>query len=270
MWQDLVSLIVLDSVAALMPERIVASDYDPNTKGMGELAREMAQHLSKIASAAAQKECTVIFINQLRKKIGEKYGPTFDTPGGWALKFYASQRVLVNKINSKSGQVIQTNEDGIEEVVGHYARVTVTKNKRNEPFFDALEIPIYYREYFPDVAKTCYDLSRKLQVITTRRGALTWKDEKGDIVAQTEGESNMLQFIRGTEGEEGHEKHLAHCCVMATNTDKNRKRKIPVKCPTGIVKLAKQFIAAPAPAKGKSKKTPAKSVKSDADELDLD
>jgi len=259
-WTGAFSLIVIDSVAALIPERVAAVDFDPAKKGISELARDMSSQLPKISSACAEKECTVIFINQVRMKPGEMYGNPETTPGGKALKFYASQRIEVNKINGKNGQVTQTSEDGIEEIVGHYARVKVVKNRKNEPYFDRLEIPIYYREYFPDDAKKCYDLARKLQVISTRRGILTWKNPEGEIVAQTEGESNILEFIR-----EENEAFLAHCCVVAGEDKKNTAKKTPVKVPQGIYKLAGTYN--PDKAKPKPKK---KKLKSSDDELSLD
>ena len=236
-WTNAFSLVVVDSVAALMPERIVSENFDPLKKGISELAREMSQHLPKISSACAEKECTVIFINQVRMKPGEMYGDPLETPGGKALKFYASQRICVNKMG-RSALVTHTAEDGVEEIVGHYARVWIKKNRRNEPCFDQLELPIYYREYFPDEAKKCYDLARKLQVITTRRGILTWKNEDGEIVVQAEGESSILQFIRGVEDKAPKASYLAHCCVEMAQTDRNMKKKIPVKVPSGLIKLA--------------------------------
>lgn len=238
-WTGAFSLIVVDSVAALMPERIVSEDFDPGKKGISELARDMSSQLPKISSACAEKECTVIFINQVRMKPGEKYGDPFETPGGKALKFYASQRICVNKMGGRNAMVYQVLEDGTEEVVGHYARVWVKKNRRNEPFPDVLEIPIYYREYFPDDAKICYDLARKLQVIKTNRGMLTWKTLSGDIVAQAEGESNILRFIR--ESQESRIAYLAYCCVEMGDSEKNTKKKIPVKVPQGIKKLASEY-----------------------------
>ena len=223
-WTNAFSLIVVDSVAALMPERMVSEEYDPAKKGISELAREMSQHLPKISSACAEKECTVIFINQVRMKPMEMYGDGIETPGGKALKFYSNQRISLNKINGKGGMVTHTSEDGIEDIVGHYAKVVIKKNRRNEPCFDTLEIPIYYKEYFPDKAKTCYDLARKLQVITTRKGMLTWKDPDAKIVTQIEGESSMLHFIRGKE-DVSKEAFLAYCCLKASQTDKLTKKK---------------------------------------------
>lgn len=237
-WSNAFSLVVLDSIAALMPERVADKDYDPAKKGMSELAREMSQILPKISSACAEKECTLICINQVRIQPGVIYGNPETTPGGRALKFFAVQRISVKKIGGKGALVTQTDEDGIEETIGHYARVTVAKNKKNEPCYDPLEVPIYYREYFPDDAKRCYDLARKLQVIKTNRGILTWKDSFGGIVAQIEGESNMLQFIRGLNDNIPKEAYLAQSCVDAGASEKNTKKKISIKIPSSIASLA--------------------------------
>ena len=262
-WTGAFSLIVIDSVAALMPERVASEDFDPAKKGMSELARDMSSQLPKISSACAEKECTVIFINQVRMKPGEIYGNPETTPGGRALKYYASQRIEINKINGKNGQVTQTTEDGVEEIVGHYARVKVVKNRRNEPCFNPLEIPIYYREYFPDNAKKCYDLARKLQVITTRSGILTWKTLDGDIVAQAEGESNILQFIRGSESESNNTAKLAYSCVEMAKSEKNTKKKLPMKVPQGIQKIGSEYDPA------KDLKPKAKKTKKN-EQIDLD
>ena len=248
-WSAVFSLVVLDSVAALMPERIVANDYDPTSKGISELARAMSEQLPKIAAACAEKECTVIFINQVRMKPGDRYSP-YDTPGGRALKFYAAQRISVDKKFGQSALVMQQDADGIDEVVGHYARVKVVKNKRNQPYYDALEIPIYYKEYFPDIAKSCYDLARKLKVITTRRGMLTWKDD-GNAVCQVEGESDMLAFIRDSKMEP----HLAKCCVEMGQGERNMKLKKPILVPGNITKIAGEYDPDKPPKKPKSKPT---------------
>ena len=164
--------------------------------------------------------------------------------------------------SGQNGQVTQTTEDGIEEIVGHYARVKVVKNRRNEPCFDPLEIPIYYREYFPDNAKKCYDLARRLQVITTRRGVLTWKSLDGKVEAQVEGESNILQFIREVPYRVP---YLAHCCVKIGESEKNTKKKMPVKVPYGIKKLASGYDP---PAEVEAKKT--KKTKLNSGSIDLD
>ncbi len=249
-WSGVFSLIVVDSVAAFMSEQVAASDFDPNKKEMGAEARAMSRGLRRIVPACAEKECTVIFINQIRVKIGEVYGNPETTPGGRALKFYANQRISVHKSDSKKQLIYHKDEEGNDELAGHYARVRVVKNRKNKPYYDALEIPIYYKEYFPDNAKICYDLARKLQVIKTKNGILTWKHD-GSVVYSREGESEMLSFIRGQENKEPKEVFLAHCCIEAAESEKNKKKKVPVQVPSSIAKLAVSYSVQP---KKKSRK----------------
>lgn len=229
-------LIVLDSVAGLMPERILQDDFDPNKVGVSEVARSMAQMLGKIAAACKKTETSVIFINQLRDKPGEYFHDRFHTPGGRALKFFAQQRLSVEKMRGKDGRVI--NKDGDkEEVIGHYARITIVKNKKAPPVPEgmAIEVPIYYREYFPDIAKKCYDLARQLQVIRVRNGVMTWKNDKDDIIFQIEGESSVLQHIRDMKLES----QLAAACVMVADSSDKAKKAV-VSQP--IRDLASQFV----------------------------
>lgn len=211
------SLVVLDSVAGLMPERVLQEEFDGNQVGVSEVARNMAALLGKIAAACMKTETSVIMINQLRDKPGQYFHDRFHTPGGRALKFFAHQRISVEKINGADGRV--TSPDNPKEIIGHYAKITIVKNKKAPPCLDTIEVPIYYREYFPDDAKKCYDIARTLQVIRIRNGVLTWKD--GDeVVLQLEGESAMLAKIRGDKMEG----RLAAACLAAEDPT---KRKIP-------------------------------------------
>ena len=122
------------------------------------------------------------------------------------------------------------------------------------------------KKYFPDDAKVCYDLARKLQVITTRNGILTWKTPDGDVVAQNEGESNMLLFIR----EDDRVAHLAESCVKMGDSEKNTKKKDPVKVPQGIKKLALDYSPEPEPEPKPKKSKKSKNIKLDLDLDDLD
>jgi recombination protein RecA len=235
--QNIYGVIVLDSVAGLMPEAILAQDADPNKSGVGEIARAMSRMLNKIVMACKKTETSVIFINQLRDQIGSYMSNRFHTPGGRAIKFFAQQRIGVEKIGGDGGKVYHE-EDGSKQLIGHYARVTIVKNKKAPPLQDgiSIEIPIYYREYFPDNAKKCYDLARKLQVITMRNGTLTWKEGE-TIVAKLDGESSMLAEIR----DHGLEPKLARACVEAEQGEKNKGLKSPVKVPTTLVELAASY-----------------------------
>jgi recombination protein RecA len=118
-----VDVIVVDSVAALVPKKEL--DGEIGDTHVGLQARLMSQSLRKLTGAIAKSKTTVIFINQIREKIGVMFGSPETTPGGRALKFYASCRIDVRRI----GQL----KDG-EEVVGQRVRAKVVKNKVAPPF----------------------------------------------------------------------------------------------------------------------------------------
>jgi recombination protein RecA len=118
-----VDVVVIDSVAALVPRAEIAGEMGDSFVGLH--ARLMSQALRKLTGAISQSECLVIFINQIREKIGVMFGSPETTTGGRALKFYASVRLDIRKI----GQL----KDG-EEVIGGRTKVTVVKNKIAPPF----------------------------------------------------------------------------------------------------------------------------------------
>ncbi len=118
-----VDVVVIDSVAALVPRAEIAGEMGDSFVGLH--ARLMSQALRKLTAAISQSECLVIFINQIREKIGVMFGSPETTTGGRALKFYASVRLDIRRI----GQL----KDG-EEVVGSRTKVTVVKNKVAPPF----------------------------------------------------------------------------------------------------------------------------------------
>jgi recombination protein RecA len=160
-----VDLVVIDSVAALTPRAEIEGEMGDSHVGLQ--ARLMSQALRKLTAAISKSRTCVIFINQLREKIGVMFGSPETTPGGRALKFYSSVRLDVRRIGSiKEAEV----------VVGGRVRVRVVKNKVAPPFKES-EFEILHNE---GIARTgsILDAAVNLEIITKSGTWLSFKDEK--------------------------------------------------------------------------------------------
>jgi recombination protein RecA len=173
-----VDVIVVDSVAALVPRAEIEGEMGDAHVGLQ--ARLMSQALRKITGSIGKSQCTVIFLNQLRQKIGISYGNPETTTGGNALKFYASVRLDIRRI--------QTLKKGNEEF-GIRAKVKVAKNKVAPPFRTA-EFDILFGQGISTLG-CLIDLAERTEVIT-RRGA--WYRYDGDNIGQ--GRDNTIQHMQ--------------------------------------------------------------------------
>ena len=173
-----VDVVVIDSVAALVPRAEIEGDMGDASMGMQ--ARLMSQALRKLSGAINQTKTAVIFTNQLRQKIGIMFGNPETTPGGMALKFYASVRLDTRRIQSiKVGA----------EVVGNRVRVKVVKNKVAPPFRTA-EFDIMYNEGISKVGDII-DLAVQLDIINKRGAFFSYGD-----VRLGQGRENAKEFLR--------------------------------------------------------------------------
>ncbi|MBR4232058.1 MAG: recombinase RecA [Oscillospiraceae bacterium] len=147
-----VDVVVGDSVAALVPRSEIEGEMGDSSVGV--IARLMSQALRKLAGSISKTNCIVVFINQLREKIGVMYGNPETTPGGRALKYFSSVRIDVRRIESlKNGS----------EIVGNRTRAKIVKNKVAPPFKEA-EFDIMYGEGISKVGEII-DLGVKLELI---------------------------------------------------------------------------------------------------------
>ena len=173
-----VDLVVIDSVAALVPRSEIEGDM--GDAQMGAMARLMSQALRKLSGAINQTKTSVVFTNQLRMKIGVMFGNPETTTGGNALKFYASVRLDVRRIQSiKIGA----------EIVGNRTRVRVVKNKVAPPFRTA-EFDIMYNEGISKVGDLI-DLATQLEIVDKRGAFFSYGDTR---IGQ--GRENSKEFLR--------------------------------------------------------------------------
>jgi len=171
-------IIVIDSVAALVPKAEIEGDMGDSLPGLQ--ARLMSQALRKLTSAIAKSNTTVLFINQIRMKIGVMFGNPETTTGGNALKFYSSMRLDIRRIEN-----IKDNQ----EIIGGRVRVKVVKNKMAPPFKQA-EFDIYFNE---GVSRTgeLVDLGADRGIIE-KSGA--WYSYAGSRIGQ--GRDNSREYLK--------------------------------------------------------------------------
>ena len=175
-----VDIIVVDSVAALTPRAEIEGDMGDSH--MGLQARLMSQALRKLTAIIGKSNCTLVFINQIRMKIGVMFGNPETTTGGNALKFYSSVRLEIRRVESIDAK-------GEDDVVGNRVRVKVVKNKVAPPFRSAA-IEIMYGEgisYIAELIDMCVDYD-----IINKAGA--WFSYNGEKIGQ--GKENVKELLK--------------------------------------------------------------------------
>ncbi len=174
-----IDLVVVDSVAALVPQAELDGEIGDSQVGLQ--ARLMSKAMRKLSGVMNRSECTAIFINQLREKIGVMFGNPETTPGGRALKFYASVRVEIRRSEAiKNGT----------EIIGNKVNVKIVKNKVAPPFRSA-QVEIMYGEgisYVAEVLDLCVDHD-----IIQKSGA--WFSYDGNKIGQ--GKEAAKQYLKG-------------------------------------------------------------------------
>ena len=172
-----VSLVVVDSVAALTPRSELEGDM--GDAQVGAQARLMSQAMRKLTGSISRSNCMVIFINQIRMKIGVMFGSPETTTGGNALKFYASVRLDIRRIGALKDR---------DEVIGNSTRVKVVKNKVSPPF-KQVEFDIMYGEGISKVGEII-DLGVKFEIIEKSGAWFSYGDER---IGQ--GRENAKKFL---------------------------------------------------------------------------
>ncbi|MCQ2800427.1 MAG: recombinase RecA [Bacilli bacterium] len=176
-----VNLIIVDSVAALVPQAEL--DGEMSDSSVGLQARLMSKAMRKIAGILNKKECAVIFINQLREKVGVMYGNPETTSGGRALKFYASIRIDIRR-----NEAIKQGSD----IIGNTCRVKIVKNKVSPPFKQC-EIDIIYGQ---GISKEGEILDRSVELGIIKKSG-SWFEYNGNKIAQ--GRDSAKTYIKENE-----------------------------------------------------------------------
>ena len=198
-----VDIIVIDSVAALVPRAEIEGDMGDSLPGLQ--ARLMSQALRKLTAILSRSNCTMIFINQVREKIGVMYGNPETTTGGKALKFYSSVRLDIRRI----GQPIKVGNDA----VGNTVKIKVVKNKVAPPFKE-VEVQIFFGRGI-DQLNDVVNLAVGLDIIEK---AGSWFSYGGERIGQ--GKEKVVELLTNNKALEEEIRVKVHEAIRAGKADK--------------------------------------------------
>jgi len=184
-----IQVIVLDSVANLIPKALFEAKTEKEF--MGLLSRLLSKSLGKLVSYAEKHGTLLVFINQLREKIGNTWSDPRTSPGGHSLHHNASLRLRMDKRNSKDAEIyVPDPETGEDMLIGKHSKVALVKNRFAKPFGASLDVPIYYEAYFPEIDEIAFDTGRQIKLISVRKGIFKWDELK------IEGRKNFIDHIK--------------------------------------------------------------------------
>jgi recombination protein RecA len=198
-----IDMVIIDSVAALVPKAELEGEMGDAT--MGAQARLMSQALRKLTATISRTHCTVIFINQIRQKIGVMFGNPETTTGGNALKFYASVRIDIRRIGAIKDK---------DEVVGNLTRCKIVKNKVSPPF-KVVEFDIIYGQGISKEGEII-DMGVKAGLVEKSGSWFSYNDER---IGQ--GKENVRKYLRENPAiaKEISDKIMAKAGVVAEKLD---------------------------------------------------
>jgi recombination protein RecA len=198
-----VDIVAIDSVAALVPRAEIEGDMGDSLPGLQ--ARLMSQALRKLTAILSRSNCTMIFINQVREKIGVMYGNPETTTGGKALKFYSSVRLDIRRI----GQPIKVGNDA----VGNTVKIKVVKNKVAPPFKE-VEVQIFFGRGI-DQLNDVVNLAVGLDIIEK---AGSWFSYGGERIGQ--GKEKVVELLTNNKALEEEIRLKVHEAIRAGKADK--------------------------------------------------
>lgn len=259
-------IVVVDSVAALVPRAEIEGEMGDSFVGLH--ARLMSQALRKLAGSIAKSNCIVIFINQLREKVGVVYGNPEVTTGGRALKFYASVRIDVRRADQlKNG----------DEIIGNHTRCKVVKNKVAPPFKEA-EFDIMYGEGISFTGELV-DMGVEFDLV---KKSGSWYSMEGTRLGQGRDNAKLYFKEHPDEAEALHQRIMEAIAKHQADVVANRKNNKTVKAhaaeddetdemePEMEESIEVESAEEPAAKKAKGRSSAARAVSIDADDFDDD